>query len=130
MELDMRKQIALSLLAFALSSPASVTAEPARHQTKPTILLVHGAFAESASWTAVIKKLEHDGYRVIAAANPLRGVASDAVAVSTIAGSVKGPIVMVGHSYGGPVITEAAKGNGNVKALVYVAGFAPDVGES
>lgn len=97
---------------------------------KPTIVLVHGAFAESSSWNAVIAILNRGGYRTIAAANPLRSVAGDAAAVATIVKSVSGPVVLVGHSYGGPVITEAANGNANVKALVYVAGFAPDTGES
>ncbi len=84
----------------------------------------------SSSWDPVIAKLGKDGYRVIAAANPLRSVASDAVSVSAVVRSIKGPVVLVGHSYGGPVITEAANGNANVKALVYVAGFAPDTGET
>lgn len=99
-------------------------------ETKPTIVLVHGAFAESSSWNGVIAELNRHGYRTIAAANPLRGVASDAAAVSTVIGSVPGPVVLVGHSYGGPVITAAANGKSNVKALVYVAAFAPDAGES
>jgi pimeloyl-ACP methyl ester carboxylesterase len=95
-----------------------------------TIVLVHGAFAESASWNDVIAELSRDGYRTIAAANPLRSVSGDAAAVSAIIASLPGPVVLVGHSYGGPVITEAANGKNNVKALVYVAGFAPDTGES
>jgi pimeloyl-ACP methyl ester carboxylesterase len=120
---------ALALVyAFCVSDTAAVQA--ADHQVKPTIVLVHGAFAESSSWNAVIAELNRDGYRTIAAANPLRGVSSDAAAVSAIIGSIDGPVVLVGHSYGGPVITEAANGKGNVKALVYVAGFAPDTGES
>lgn len=97
---------------------------------KPTIVLVHGAFADSSSWNAVISKLSSKGFRVVAAANPLRGVASDAASVSTVVQSIAGPVVLVGHSYGGPVITEAAKSSTNVTALVYVAGFAPDTGES
>ncbi|QAY78942.1 alpha/beta fold hydrolase [Sphingosinicella sp. BN140058] len=107
--------------AFAQTAPAS---------EKPVIVLVHGAFAESSSWDPVIGRLKHDGYDVIAAANPLRGVASDGAAISRIVDSIKGPVVLVGHSYGGPVITEAANGKSNVKALVFVAGFAPEVGES
>jgi pimeloyl-ACP methyl ester carboxylesterase len=99
-------------------------------QSKPTIVLVHGAFAESSSWNAVIADLNREGYRTIAAANPLRSVARDGAAVATLVRSISGPVVLVGHSYGGPVITEAANGNANVKALVYVAGFAPDIGES
>jgi pimeloyl-ACP methyl ester carboxylesterase len=96
----------------------------------PTIVLVHGAFAESASWNGVIPALLAGGHPVVAAANPLRGVASDAAYVAGVLAGIPGPIVLVGHSYGGMVITGAAGGNGNVKALVYVAGFAPDAGES
>lgn len=97
---------------------------------RPTIVLVHGAFAESGSWNGVIARLRSDGFTVIAASNPLRGVASDAASVAGVVGAVKAPVVLVGHSYGGPVITEAAAHAGNVKALVYVAAFAPDTGES
>lgn len=97
---------------------------------KPTIVLVHGAFAESDSWNGVIKDLQADGYSVIAAANPLRGVDSDAKAVSALLTSVKGPVVLVGHSYGGSVISGAASGHDNVKGLVFVAAFAPEAGES
>src|SRR5690606_34338192 len=98
--------------------------------SKPTIVLVHGAFAESSSWNGVIGHLKRDGYDVIAAANPLRSVVGDAAVVSTLISSLQRPVVLVGHSYGGPVITEAANGMANVKALVYVAAFAPDIGES
>ena len=114
--------------AFVLSGGAA--AQESAPQPKPVIVLVHGAFAESSSWNAVIVLLEHDGYRVIAAANPLRGVASDASAIASVVRSIPGPVVLVGHSYGGPVITEAANGSSNVKALVYVAGFAPETGET
>jgi pimeloyl-ACP methyl ester carboxylesterase len=105
-------------------------AQPTQPPVKPTIVLVHGAFTESSSWNAVIAELDKGGYRAIAAANPLRSVAGDAAAVSAIVRSISGPVVLVGHSYGGPVITAAANGNPNVKALVYVAGFVPDAGES
>jgi pimeloyl-ACP methyl ester carboxylesterase len=118
------------VLAAAMAASGSATAQPADSQVKPTIVLVHGAFAESSSWNAVIAELNRDGYTAIAAANPLRSVAGDGAAVSALVGSIPGPVVLVGHSYGGPVITEAANGNGNVKALVYVAGFAPEPGES
>jgi pimeloyl-ACP methyl ester carboxylesterase len=97
---------------------------------KPTIVLVHGAFAESSSWNGVVGLLEKDGYTVVAAANPLRGVKSDAEAVASVVASIRTPVVLVGHSYGGSVISEAAIGRSNVKALVYVAAFAPDVGET
>ena len=97
---------------------------------KPTIVLVHGAFAESSSWNGVITKLFTKGYPVIAAANPMRGAKSDAAYIDGLLKSINGPIVLVGHSYGGSVITNAAHDNKNVKALVYVAGFAPDEGET
>lgn len=97
---------------------------------KPTIVLVHGAFADSASWNGVIPALQARGYRVVAAANPLRSVSSDASYVSSLVAAVEGPVVLVGHSYGGAVISAAANGNTSVKALVYVAAFAPDSGES
>lgn len=113
-----------------LAAGAILMAGPAFAQPKPTVVLVHGAFADSGSWNGVIKKLESDGYPVIGAANPLRSVKGDADYVSTILSSVKGPVVLVGHSYGGAVISGAAKGHDNVKALVYVAAFAPDAGES
>jgi pimeloyl-ACP methyl ester carboxylesterase len=124
-------RIALTALALASAlAPTGAIAQDSGQSGKPTVVLVHGAFAESSSWDPVITELTRDGYPVIAAANPLRGVASDAATVSAIVRSVPGPVVLVGHSYGGPVITEAANGQTNVKALVYVAGFAPDTGES
>jgi pimeloyl-ACP methyl ester carboxylesterase len=98
---------------------------------KVTIVLVHGAFAESLSnWKPVLELLLAKGYKVVAAPNPLRGVSSDAAYVSSILNTIDGPIILVGHSYGGAVITNAANGNQSVKALVYVAAFAPDNGES
>lgn len=109
--------------------------------TAPTVVLVHGAFAESASWNPVIERLHHHAptlvathnqiFRdVVAVANPLRSLAGDAAYVRDVLRSIDGPIVLVGHSYGGMVITEAAAGIDAVVALVYVAAFAPDTGES
>jgi pimeloyl-ACP methyl ester carboxylesterase len=97
---------------------------------KPTIVLVHGAFADASSWNGVIARLERDGYRVIAAPNPLRSLAGDAAVIAAIVRSEPGPVVLVGHSYAGMVVTEAADGAANVKALVYVAAFLPELGES
>jgi pimeloyl-ACP methyl ester carboxylesterase len=94
------------------------------------VVLVHGAFAESASWNAVIRRLQDQGYTVIAAANPIRSVSGDAQFVASIFEAVEGPIVAVGHSYGGTVITNAVRDNENVEALVYVAGYAPEEGEN
>lgn len=110
--------------------PLGGTGIAAPDRAKPTIVLVHGAFADSSSWNGVSAKLLNDGYPVIAAANPLRGVASDGAFVSSLVKNIPGPVVLVGHSYGGNVISVAVGSNRNVKSLVYVAGVAPDVGES
>jgi len=96
----------------------------------PTIVLVHGAFADSSGFNAITKRLVADGYPVIAAPNPLRGLASDAEQVKALLATIEGPIVLVGHSYGGAVISAAATGNRDVKALVYLAAFVPEAGES
>ena len=97
---------------------------------RPTIVLVHGAFAESSSWNRVMAPLIDEGYPVLAVANPLRGVKRDADYVAAVLDGIDGQIVLVGHSYGGTVISNAATGNGRVTALVFVGGFAPDAGES
>jgi pimeloyl-ACP methyl ester carboxylesterase len=99
-------------------------------QAKPTIVLVHGAFADSSSWNGVVTHLQKDGYKAVAVANPLRGVSTDARSVSDVIESIGGPVVLVGHSYGGQVISNAANGHDNVKSLVYVAAFAPDSDEA
>jgi pimeloyl-ACP methyl ester carboxylesterase len=99
-------------------------------EQKPTIVLVHGAFAESSSWNGVIAQLQQHDVRAIAVANPLRSVAGDAAYVRDVLASIEGPIVLVGHSYGGLVITEAAAGNDAVVGLVYVAAFVPETGQS
>jgi pimeloyl-ACP methyl ester carboxylesterase len=97
---------------------------------QPTIVLVHGAFAESASWDGVIDPLGRAGHPVIAAANPLRGVASDAAAVSDLVATIDGPVVLVAHSYGGAVISNVDADAGEIVGLVYVNGFAPEPGEN
>lgn len=125
----MKKKIipgGLMLVAALLATGAQAEPAPA----KPTIVLVHGAFADSSSWNRVIPILQQDGYTVVAAPNPLRGVRADADVVADIVKSIDGPVVLVGHSYGGSVISEAAEGLTNVKGLVYVAAFAPDTGET
>lgn len=96
----------------------------------PTVVLVHGAFADGSSWNGVVEKLTHQGYPVVAPANPLRGLRTDAAYLKDVLAGIEGPVVLAGHSYGGSVITEAAAGNENVKALVYAAAFLPDEGES
>lgn len=121
------KNIALALSITAAAVPA--LAAPAT-SVKPTVILVHGAFADATSWNGVATRLRADGYPVIGAANPLRSVKSDAALVANIVKSVKGPVVLVGHSYGGAVISAAANEQPNVKGLVYVAAFAPEQGET
>ena len=126
----------LALVSVALATPPSIATLKERTMndksisTKPTIVLVHGAFAESSSWDGVAKELLALGYPVIAAANPLRSIKNDADYVASVVKNVKGLVVLVGHSYGGSVITNAAHGNENVEALVYVSAFAPDIGET
>ncbi|AZO79091.1 MULTISPECIES: alpha/beta hydrolase [unclassified Bosea (in: a-proteobacteria)] len=121
----MSKIAATVTVATALLSGVAV-AQPA----KPTIVFVHGAFADSSSWNGVIANLQKNGYTTVAVANPLRSVSGDARLVSDVVASIAGPVVLVGHSYGGQVISNAAKGHDNVKSLVYVAAFAPDAGEA
>src|SRR5438093_10928104 len=110
----------LSLASVALGSA---------NTSKPTIVLVHGAFADGSSWTRVISILQADGYPVIAVQNPLTSLADDVATTKRVIDAQKGPVVVVGHCYGGAVITAAAAGNANVKALVYVAAFAPAADE-
>lgn len=98
--------------------------------TLPTVVLVHGAFAGSSGWNRATEKLLAKGYPVIAVATPLRGVRSDASYVASLLETIKGPVILVGHSYGGNVITYAATGKSQVKALIFVSGVAPDEGES
>lgn len=104
--------------------------EPSTGATRPTVVLVHGAFADSSSWNDVIATLRSDGYPVIAAANPLRSLRADAKYLRTVLDSVDGPIVIAGHSYGGSVMSQAADDHPQVKALVYVASFILEQGES
>lgn len=128
MKLPFRRLVAL-FGAIALALPLLASAQKAP-TPKATVVLVHGAFADSSSWNGVIQRLHAKGYTVVAAANELRSVKSDAAEVASVLRSIHGPVVLVGHSYGGSVISAAASGLDNVKALVYVAAFAPDVGES
>jgi pimeloyl-ACP methyl ester carboxylesterase len=97
---------------------------------KPTVVLVHGAFAESSSWDGVIDPLLEAGHPVIAAANPLRGLAADAAAVADVVRAVDGPVVLAAHSYGGAVISNVPADAGDIVGLVYACGFAPDPGET
>ncbi|MEU8657225.1 alpha/beta fold hydrolase [Actinoplanes philippinensis] len=134
MRVRISKVVALAaaiVLTGTVSAAGATAAAAGTHAAaKPTIVLVHGAFADSSSWSGVIERLQQRGYPVVAAANPLRGLSSDAAYVRTVINSVKGPIVLAGHSYGGAVMTNAAAGDPDVKALVYIAAFAPAKGES
>jgi pimeloyl-ACP methyl ester carboxylesterase len=134
-----------AVLALGLATVAGTTGHaappagppPAAHLAtvkpttpKPTIVLVHGAWADASSWSGEVDRLQRDGYVVRAVDNPLRNLTSDAAEVKDFLSTIKGPIVLVGHSYGGSVITNAAAGNPEVKALVYVDAAAPDIGET
>ncbi|GAA5199654.1 alpha/beta hydrolase [Rugosimonospora acidiphila] len=114
---------------LATASTTSATASSAR-KPKPTVVLVHGAFADASGWNAVATRLLREGYPVIAPANPLRSVSADSAYLASVLATISGPVVLAAHSYGGMVITNAATGNANVKALVYVAAFAPDVNDT
>ncbi|MGY5100377.1 alpha/beta fold hydrolase [Streptomyces sp. 900105245] len=124
--------LAVSGTATALATVSAEAGGPSGQSDrgKPTIVLVHGAFADASSWSGVVERLQRSGYKVIAAANPLRGVPQDSAYIASLLKSVKGPIVLAGHSYGGAVISQAAAENNNVKALVFINAIMPDVGES
>ncbi len=97
--------------------------------SQTSIVLVHGAFADATGWSGVIERLQNDGYAVVAPSNPLRSLSGDSAYLKSVLDKTPGPLVVAAHSYGGAVITNAAAGNPNVKALVYIDGFLPDVGE-
>ena len=99
-------------------------------KVKPTIVLVHGGYADSSCWNATIGELQCKGYTTVCGSNPLRGIPTDAPYIGSLLDSISGPVVLVAHSMGGTVITNAAAGKSNVKALVYIAAFVPDVGET
>ncbi|MGW0034437.1 alpha/beta fold hydrolase [Streptomyces sp. NPDC003314] len=119
-----------SLMGAAPSAPSDGPAGADRHRLKPTVVLVHGAFADASSWSGTIRRLQRAGYPVLAPANPLRGLATDTAYLRGALAAVDGPVILVGHSYGGAVISGAAVGDSRVKALVYIAAFTPDKGES
>lgn len=115
--------------AFLFTSPGMAKRGADSH-VKPTIVLVHGAWADGSSWNGVTRRLQRDGYSVVVPAVPLRSLSGDSAYIASVLAAIKGPIVLAAHSYGGAVVTNAAQGNPNVKALVYVDGFVPDAGES
>jgi pimeloyl-ACP methyl ester carboxylesterase len=134
------RALTISLAIVLLTGAGLVTSAYAHagsaavHETalspRPTIVLVHGAWADASSWAPVTAQLQHDGFTVDAPPNPLRGLDYDTATLKDYLATIAGPIVLVGHSYGGAVVTNAATGNTNVKALVFVDAFVPDAGES
>ena len=128
-----------AVVVLPVSSSAANAVAPAAHPTgasattasaKPTIVMVHGAFADASGWSAEISYLTKLGYPVMAPSNPLRGVASDAAYIDGVLATIAGPVVLVGHSYGGAIIAAAANKAPNVKALVYVSAFIPERGHA
>ncbi len=127
-----------AVTALALCASPAAQAKPtsigqhsvAERGAKPTIVLVHGAFADASGWSQEIIDLQDLGYDVIAPPNPLRGLTYDADYIRSVLTTIPGPVILVGHSYGGAVITNAARGAGNVQALVYVGAFVPEAGQS
>jgi len=132
--------LVLGLVGLAGCGRAGATAAPpepaaaapsaaAAQGPKPTVVLVHGAFADASSWNGVVTRLQKQGYTVVAPALGMRGLASDSAYLASLLGQIKGPVVLAAHSYGGAVISNAATGADNVKALVYVNAFATEDGE-
>jgi pimeloyl-ACP methyl ester carboxylesterase len=116
--------------AASAQSPSAPAASAPASTPAPTVVLVHGAFADATAWARVIPLLERAGYQVVAVQNPLTSFEADVATTRRVIDAQPGPVVAVGHSYGGAVITQAAAGSGKVRALVYVAAFAPDAGET
>ncbi|MCU1502159.1 MAG: alpha/beta hydrolase [Ilumatobacteraceae bacterium] len=123
-----------AVMTTPLGAEAAAAATAQRDErspkAKPTIVLVHGGYADSSCWNGVIPKLQRKGYTTIAGSNPLRGIPTDSPYIASLLDSISGPVVLVAHSMGGTVVTNAAAGKGNVKALVYIAAFVPDIGET
>jgi pimeloyl-ACP methyl ester carboxylesterase len=124
---------AFALLGAAIVPGVAMASDGHSRQAerpKPTVVLVHGAWADSSSWNAVMTRLRADGYPVRAISDPLQGLTGDSAYVSSYLSTIQGPVVLVGHSYGGAVITNAAASDPQVRSLVYIAGFIPVKGES
>jgi pimeloyl-ACP methyl ester carboxylesterase len=122
--------VVLTLFAAVIPSQAASAGSGSGHHPKPTVVLVHGAWADGSSWNGVTQRLLKAGYPVRVPPNPLRSLTKDSQTLADFLSTITGPVVLVGHSYGGAVITNAATGNANVKALVYVDAFAPEAGET
>lgn len=123
---------AVSIMALTAGPAGAATQTLDKHcqHARPTIVLVHGAWADASSWAPVAERLRGEGYTVRTAPNTLRGVATDTDNLRSYLSEIKGPIVLVGHSYGGIVISNAATGNKNIKSLVYIDAYIPEQGES
>ncbi|MET9648382.1 alpha/beta hydrolase [Streptomyces syringium] len=119
----------LAVGTAAPSAYAETASTSEQKGSQPTIVLVHGAFADASTWNPVTERLQRCGHQVIAASNPLRGLPHDAAQIAARLTAIPGPVVLAGHSYAGAVITQAAATAANVKALVYIAAFMPDAGE-
>src|SRR5918999_851020 len=122
--------LALVALVWISGGGHAAATRQASSDPRPTIVLVHGDWADASSWNSVIRRLQDRGFTVVAPPNTLRGVSQDAPYLASYLETISGPIVLVAHSYGGFVATNAATGNDNVKALVYIDAFAPDEGET
>jgi pimeloyl-ACP methyl ester carboxylesterase len=123
--------LAVVALLLPLWVGALASAKPSQEDgAGPTIVLVHGDWADASSWSGVIERLQRRGFTVAAPPNPLRGPSSDAAYLASFLQTIPGPIVLVAHSYGGFVITNAATGNANIRALVYIDAFIPDIGQT
>lgn len=122
--------LAAGATAFASAAPSQAPTHGGKSAPKPTIVLVHGAWSGPSSWSKQIKSLQADGYTVTAPPTAMRSLADDSDYLRSYLKTIQGPVVLVGQSYGGTVITNAATGNTNVKALVYISAFAPDKGET
>jgi pimeloyl-ACP methyl ester carboxylesterase len=119
----------VALLATLFSAGVADAQGTESRRGRPTIVLVHGAFADASGWQDLIPLLQDKGYKVVAVQNPLASLAGDVATTKRLIDAQVGPIIVVGHSYGGAVISGAAAGNPNVKALVYIAAFGPEAGE-
>lgn len=124
--------LATLLMAGVISSSTAASGAPSarRQSVKPTIVLVHGAWADGSGWSKVVQRLQRDGYPVRVPPNPLRSLPGDSANIRNFLATIEGPIVLVGHSYGGAVISNAATGDPDVKGLVFVNAFAPEEGET
>jgi pimeloyl-ACP methyl ester carboxylesterase len=122
--------LAIAALFASSSSARAGGAQSKKAPPKPTIVLVHGAWADGSSWSGVTERLQGDGYTVAVPPNPLRSLSGDSTYLASFLSTISGPIVLACHSYGGAVITNAATGDANVKALVYVDAYIPDQGQS